>query len=84
MPTEEFSSPAIKTMFWMNQKNPELTIIERYRRSLAVIEHAIKYNWNITNKQTKLNELKSAIESYQREYKVSNAESSSTNLLTKL
>lgn len=68
MPTEEFSSPAIKTMFWMNKKNLELTIPERYRRSLAVFEQAIKYNWNITNKQTKLNELKHAIESYQREY----------------
>jgi len=84
MPTEEFSSPAIKTMFWMNQKNPELTIPERYRRSLAVIEQAIKYNWSITNKQTKLNELRQAVESYHREYKGLNVGSSSTNLLTKL
>jgi len=45
-----------------------LDMHERYRRSLAVFEEAIKYNWNITNKQTKLRELKSAIEIYQSEY----------------
>jgi hypothetical protein len=72
MPTQEFSSRAVnfpvRQMFWMNKKNPELDMHERYRRSLAVFEEAIKYNWNITNKQTKLRELKSAIEIYQSEY----------------
>lgn len=67
MPTEEFNNPSVKPMFWMNKKNLELTMHERFRRSLAVIEEAVKYNWNVANKINKLNELRAAIENYHRE-----------------
>jgi hypothetical protein len=68
MPVQQFDNSVAKTMFWMNKKNLELTMHERFRRSLAVLEEAVKYNWNITNQHTKFNELKHAVENYQREY----------------
>ena len=55
---------AIKPMLWVNPKNQNLDMKEKFRRSLAIIEEANQYNWNIVNKQNKLNELKAAIKNY--------------------
>lgn len=57
--------PGLKNVLWINPKRPELSFIERYRRTVAIIEEAIKYNWNITSRETKLRELKSLLEKYQ-------------------
>lgn len=68
--TYEFSkdnnkvSTAIKTIAWINPKMPELTVVERYRRQRNIISEALKYNWNVHNPQTKLNEIISALTSY--------------------
>jgi len=59
---ENNSKSAIKTMLWHNKKNESLTIKERFRRSLAILETASEYNWNVANRQTILNELKASIE----------------------
>ena len=60
----EYSSPVLKDITWINPSLPELSFKERYRRTLAITEQAVKYNWNITNKHTKLNEIKQALTSY--------------------
>jgi hypothetical protein len=57
-------SPVLKDIAWINPAMPELSFKERYRRTLAITQEAVKYNWNITNKQTKLNEIKQALTSY--------------------
>ena len=57
-------SPVLKDIAWINPSMPELSFKERYRRTLAITQEAVKYNWNITNKQTKLNEIKQSLTSY--------------------
>ena len=54
----------LKTLMWINPKMPELSFKERYRRTIAIAEEAIKYNWNITNREMKLREIKSVLEGY--------------------
>jgi hypothetical protein len=54
----------LKTLMWINPKMPELSFKERYRRTIAIAEEAIKYNWNITNREIKLREIKSVLEGY--------------------
>lgn len=58
------SSKNLKTLMWINPKMPELNFKERYRRTVAIAEEAIKYNWNITNREMKLREIKSVLEGY--------------------
>lgn len=55
---------SLQSLAWVNTKLPELTFQERYRRAVAITKEADKYNWNIQNKQTKLNEIKLALQSY--------------------
>jgi hypothetical protein len=55
----------LKNLMWINPKMPELSFKERYRRTIAIAEEAIKYNWNITNREIKLREIKAALEGYQ-------------------
>jgi hypothetical protein len=59
--------PGIKTIAWINPKMPELSTVERYRRSRAIIGEALKYNWNVHNPQTKLNEIIATLISYKQE-----------------
>lgn len=54
----------LKTLMWINPKLPDLSFKERYRRTVAIAEEAIKYNWNITNREIKLREIKAALEGY--------------------
>ena len=54
----------LKQMMWINPKLPELSFKERYRRTIAIAEEAIKYNWNISNRETKLREIKAVVEGY--------------------
>lgn len=60
----EGSRKHIKKLMWINSKMPELSFKERYRRTIAIAEEAIKYNWNITNREMKLREIKSVLEGY--------------------
>jgi hypothetical protein len=57
-------SPVLKDLTWLNPAMPELSFKERYRRTLAITQEAVKYNWNIVNKNTKLNEIKQSLTSY--------------------
>jgi len=54
----------LKGLMWINPKMPELSLKERYRRTIAITEEAIKYNWNITNREMKLREIKAVLEGY--------------------
>jgi len=60
----EFQKISQKNQYWTNTAMPDLTFIERYRRTVALVNEATKYNWNIHNKDVKLNEIKLALESY--------------------
>jgi hypothetical protein len=55
---------SLSTLAWINPKNPELTFGERYRRTIKIVEEAIKYNWNVQNKTVKLNEIHTVLQSY--------------------
>jgi hypothetical protein len=55
---------SIKGLTWISPNRPELTFKERYRRTVAITEEAIKYNWNITNKVIKLNEIATVLQTY--------------------
>jgi hypothetical protein len=61
----ETTQGQLKNLMWINPKMPELSFKERYRRTIAIAEEAIKYNWNITNREIKLREIKSVLEGYQ-------------------
>lgn len=54
----------LKGLMWINPKMPELSLKERYRRTIAITEEAIKYNWNIINSDMKLREFKAVLEGY--------------------
>lgn len=43
---------------WYNPGNPTLTHKEKFRRSLAIYETAMRYNWPIANPLMRINELK--------------------------
>jgi radical SAM superfamily enzyme YgiQ (UPF0313 family) len=57
-------TPAVKSITWINPKMPELSVVERYTRQRNIILEALKYNWNVHNPQTKLNEIISVLTSY--------------------
>ena len=67
--TESFKKDGgivLKQVAWINPAMPELSIIERYKRSNNIIKEALKYNWNVHNPETKLNEIISTLSSYKK------------------
>jgi radical SAM superfamily enzyme YgiQ (UPF0313 family) len=60
----EAVASGIKNLLWVNPNNPELTFVERYRRTYEITNEATRYGWNIQNKQVRLNEIKAALQSY--------------------
>jgi len=58
------TKPSLKTIAWVNPNMPELTFAERLRRTVNLVEEATKNNWNVINKEVKLNEIKLSLQSY--------------------
>lgn len=54
----------MKRINWISLSNPSLTFKERYRRTLAITEEAIQYNWNLNNTHLRLNEIKKVLANY--------------------
>jgi hypothetical protein len=65
-PSWRIAPSGLKTMMWLNPKMPELTFAERYKRTMAITEQAIKHNWSITNCEVKMREIKSVLENYKK------------------
>lgn len=57
----ETENNVLREMLWRNELNPELTIHERYRRTLAIYQQALKYKWPVNEAQRKLLSLESII-----------------------
>lgn len=53
-------------IFWMNLKNKNLTFNERFRRTIAIHEQAVKYKYPVTNLFNRLQTLISTIEKYNK------------------
>lgn len=51
---------------WYNEKNPTLTHREKFRRTLALYEAAIEYNWPLSNSLQVINELHSTLLNWQK------------------
>lgn len=51
----------MREMLWVNKDNPELTIKERHRRTLAIFEQALRYKWPVNEAQRKLLTLESIV-----------------------
>lgn len=56
-------APDVYMSAWHVPGNPELTHKEKFRRTVALYEAAMDYNWPLTNCLQNINELKSAISS---------------------
>jgi hypothetical protein len=51
---------------WYNEKNPTLTHREKFRRTLALYEAAIEYNWPLSNSLQVVNELHSTLVNWKK------------------
>ena len=47
----------VQRMAWVSRSRPELTHHEKMRRTLAIFEQALRYDWPINNCMIKINEL---------------------------
>jgi hypothetical protein len=55
-------NPKLKAMAWLNPHNPQLTHKEKFRRTLAVYDTAIRNRWPVHNRIAKLLELRTTME----------------------
>jgi hypothetical protein len=79
---ESHMKESLSTLAWVNPNNPNLTFAERYRRSIAIINEAIKHHWNVQNGTMKLNEIKSILQSYlESKDQISQAQQSDRTIL---
>ena len=58
---------------WISRNRPELTHYEKFRRTLAIYEEAIRHNWPINNRLHKARELKGTISNFLTELQKSNS-----------
>jgi hypothetical protein len=54
----------IQRMAWVSRSRPELTHHEKMRRTLAIFEQAVRYDWPINNAMIKINELLRTIQGF--------------------
>lgn len=55
---QQTPSPEVMSTAWRVPTNPDLTHREKFRRSLAIYETALEYNWPLVNPLQKISELK--------------------------
>lgn len=54
-------NPRLKTSTWVSLVRPELTHREKFRRTIAIIETAIKHKWSVHNRLQNLAELRTVM-----------------------
>ena len=60
----ENDDESLRTIFWINEKNKDLDFAERFKRSIAIYEQAVKYKYPVLQAEQKLLQLISVIQKY--------------------